>query len=804
MILQLAQFFKAQKKHFWVIGGFLGLSIILFFPVMQGKALYQSDIAQYKGMAHSRDQARERGVESYWTQSAFGGMPTYQLGAHYAYNMMRAIDKGIRFLPRPADYVFLYLLSAYLLLLMLGIDYRAAALGALGFALATYHLIILDVGHNAKAHAIGYFPLVLAAAYGLFRTKRYALYTLASALFIGLEIYANHYQMTYYLFLFMGILWLAEGVKALKETSTSLFFRRTALLALAIIWGVALNATSLFATKEYAEFSTRGVSSIQSEPDGTPKSRTSGLSLDYITQYSYGIKESFNLLIPRYVGGSNAEPVGEDSKVYDFLRANNVPRATAVDFANRLPLYWGEQPIVAAPAYLGVVIGVLALMGFFYLNGLGRITLGFSFLLFLALSWGKNFMPLTELMVNYMPFYNKFRAVSSIQVILSLLVPMIAAYGVYRFYRDPSRKHLSYTALTLGAVFITAIFASLFTQFVGASDGYYAENYSQEFLNALIEDRKRLFYNDLIRSLIFGLLTLGVLWFYERINKNTILFSALIALVVVDLGGVAKRYIRADDFVNARQIDKPFRASAVDAELLKDTSYYKVFNLNEGLNGARTSYFHRSLGGYHAAKPAFIQNITDYLIYRDRPEVLDMLNVKYLITTDQSGEESIMPYTSSLGPAWFVESVKNVESEEEALLGLNSLDFKSEALVLGAPSAILSKYSSAESDYIEISEAKEGDIRFRYNVETARFAVFSEWFYTPNPSDWKLEVDGEPTAIYQTNYALIGAVIKPGTHEVRLYFDPEVVQKADLFRLPAQALFILALLFIPLYEWRRS
>ncbi|MGA0829261.1 MAG: hypothetical protein ACO3PP_04685 [Flavobacteriaceae bacterium] len=804
MILQLAQFFKAQKKHFWVIGGFLGLALLLFFPVMQGKALYQSDIAQYKAMAHSRDQARESGVESYWTQSAFGGMPTYQLGAHYAYNMMRTIDKGIRFLPRPTDYVFLYLLSAYLLLLMLGIDYRAAALGAVGFALATYHIIILDVGHNAKAHAIGYFPLVLAAAYGLFRKKRYALYTLALALFVGLEIYANHYQMTYYLFLFMGILWLVEGVKALKETNASLFLKRTVLLALAILWGIALNATSLFATKEYAEFSTRGESSIQTEPDGTPKSRTSGLSLDYITQYSYGIGESFNLLIPRYVGGSNAEPVGEDSKVYDFLRANNVPRAAAVDFVNRLPLYWGEQPIVAAPAYLGVVIGVLALMGFFYLNGLGRITIGFSFLLFLALSWGKNFMPLTELMVNYLPFYNKFRAVSSIQVILSLMVPVLAAHGVYRFYRDPNRKQLSYTAIALGAVFIAAIIASLFTGFSGGSDPFYAENYSQEFLNALIEDRKRLFYNDLIRTLIFGLLTLSVLWFYERINKYSVSFFALIMLVLIDLGGVAKRYIRADDFVSARQIEKPFSASAVDAELLKDTTYYKVFNLNEGLNGARTSYFHRSLGGYHAAKPAFIQNITDYLIYRDRPEVLDMLNVKYLITTDQSGEESIMPYTSSLGPAWFVESTTGVESEEEALLGLKTLNYKSEALVLEAPSAVLSNYSSSEADYIEIIQANEGDISFQYNAERARFAVFSEWFYTPNPSDWKLEVDGELTAIYQTNYALIGAVLKPGAHQVRLYFDPEVVQKADLFRLPAQILFIVALLFIPLYEWRRS
>ncbi len=803
MILQLIHFFSTQKKHFWVLFGFLTLSIFLFYPVIQGKALYQSDIAQYKGMSHFRDQAREKGVEAYWTQSAFGGMPTYQLGAHYAYNMLRFIDKGIRFLPRPTDYVFLYLVSAYLLLLLIGIDYRAAALGALGFALATYHLIILDVGHNAKAHAIGYFPLVLAAAYGLFRKKQYLSYMLAFILFLGLEIYANHYQMTYYLFLLMGILWVVEGVKSLREQNALHFLKRTGLIALAVVWAIALNATSLFATKEYAEFSTRGTSSIQLEPDGSTKLRTSGLSQEYITQYSYGLKESFNLFIPRFVGGSNAEPLGEDSSLFAFLRANNVPRISALDFVARAPLYWGNQPIVAAPAYLGMVIIVLALVGFFYLERRWRITMAFTVLFFLSLSWGKNFMALTEWMINYMPLYDKFRAVSSIQVILSLIAPVMGSYGAYRYYTSPSKSVLKSTFLTVGALFSTALTIGLMGGFSGASDAFYAENYSQDFVQALIEDRKHLFNKDVLRSILFALLTLSMLWSYQRFHVKKLLFPFLILLVISDLGTIAKRYISTDDFVNSRLVAIPFKASAVDAELLKDSTYFKVFNLNEGLNGARTSYFHHSLGGYHAAKPAFIQNITDYLIYRDRPEVLDMLNVKYLITTDQSGEESIMPYTSSLGSAWFVDSIKVAENEEDALFGLKSLNFKSEALVLGNHPNLAAVYEANENDFIEVIEAKEGEVTYEYALEAPRFAVFSEWFYTPNPKDWKLEVDGKPVSFYQTNYALMGTVLEAGNHKVRLYFDPQVVARADLFRIPAQLLFAIALIFIPLYEWRR-
>ena len=800
---QLISIMRSLRIHLLVVLGFVALSLGLFYPVLQGKALYQSDIALYKGMSHFRDQTRLEGKEPYWTQAAFGGMPTYQLGAHYSYNLLRGIDKVIRFLPRPADYVFLYLIGAYLFLLLIGVGYRGAIIGALGFALATYHLIILDVGHNAKAHAIGYFPFVLAALYGLFLGKRKMLFTLALTLFIGLEIYANHYQMTYYLFMAIGLLWLVIGWQHLKTKRIRDFAVSSGMFAVALIWAIALNATSLLATREYAAFSTRGESTLTIDPQGNPIEPVDGLSYEYITQYSYGITESLNLLFPRFVGGGNAEPLGEDSALFQFLRANNVPRISALDFIQNAPLYWGSQPIVAAPAYLGITMVLLAFIGLWYLNSTYRWALISISLAFLALSWGKNFSWLTSLMIEYLPLYNKFRAVSSIQVILSLVVPLLGAYGLYQYVKTPKKNLLK--PLTIGLLVMGALILAygLLIDFTGASDVLYQENYGQAFVDALVKDRQDVFYADLMRSLILGVLVVLVLYFQDlsRMKKNRYLLIGV--LVVFDLGGVAKRYITPDDFVSKTRVDRPFQASAVDLELQKDTTYFKVFNINEGLNGARTSYFHRSLGGYHAAKPAFIQHLTEYLVYQDHPEVLDILNVKYLITSDQNGEEISVPYPSTLGPAWFVSSLFTVEDDQEALLALKDQNYGSEASIMGnLPSQM--HYNQSASDFIEVVHAEEGEMEYRYSASEKSFAVFSEWYYTPSPTDWVMEVDGKSIPLYRANYALIGAELPAGEHQVRLSFRPRIIERADLIRLPAQGLFLIVFLLIPLIRWRKG
>ncbi|HTG65627.1 MAG TPA: hypothetical protein VL859_04555, partial [Flavobacterium sp.] len=406
--------------HAIAILGFVLVSLIYFYPVLQRKQIFQSDIAQYTGMAKEQNDFRaSENIEPYWTNSAFGGMPTYQLGAKYPYDFIGAIDDVLRFLPRPADYLFLYFLGFYGLLLVLKTDPLKAFFGAVAFGFSTYLIIILGVGHNAKAHAIAYMPLVIAG-FVMVYNKKYVLGGLLTMLATALEINANHFQMTYYLLIFLLILSAYFVYLAVKNKEVKALLTSFGVLAVAGIFAIGANATNLLATAEYANFSTRGKSELTFNPDGSKNSDTSAMTRDYITEYSYGINESFNLIAPRLFGGSNHEALGKDSKMYEFMISQGVPEGQAADFVSGMPTYWGDQPIVAAPAYIGVVVfflGILALI-------IDERKIKYAFLsgavVALVLSWGKNFPALTDFFIDYVPMYNKFRAVSSIQVVLEL------------------------------------------------------------------------------------------------------------------------------------------------------------------------------------------------------------------------------------------------------------------------------------------------------------------------------------------------------------------------------------------------
>ncbi|MEO2053393.1 MAG: hypothetical protein ABGX00_16680, partial [Allomuricauda sp.] len=394
---------KALITHICVIGLFVFASLLYFYPVLQGKAIFQSDIAQYKGMAKERNDYKDlTGEESYWTNSAFGGMPTYQLGANYPHDYIKKLDHLIRFLPRPADYLFLYFIGFYILLLCLKVDFRLAALGAIAFGFSTYLIIILGVGHNAKAHALGYIPMVLGGIILVFR-KKYLLGFILTALAMALEISANHYQMTYYFMLLVLVLGLAHLIYAIKEKELKHFFVSVGILVLAVVLSIATNATSLMATKEYADWSTRGTSELTVNPDGSPKEPSNGLDREYITQYSYGLAESLNLFAPRLFGGTTGEDLGKDSKAYEYLTNQGLPPSKALEFSSSLPLYWGDQPIVAAPAYVGAIVVFLFLLGAFLVEGKRKWWLVIGAVLSLFLSWGRHFPLLTDFMIDYFP-----------------------------------------------------------------------------------------------------------------------------------------------------------------------------------------------------------------------------------------------------------------------------------------------------------------------------------------------------------------------------------------------------------------
>jgi hypothetical protein len=511
------------KTHGIALLSFLLISCVFYYPALQGKVLEQSDIIQYNGMAHSRNELRAAGEESYYTQNAFGGMPTYQLGAQYAYQGVKMLDRVIRFLPRPIDYLFLYLISFYLLLSSLKIDFRLSMLGSIAFSLATYHLIIIEVGHNSKAHAIGYFPLVLASLFYLFRTRKIILPTLFLTVSMALELVANHYQMTYYLFMLIGVYLLFKAYEALTTKESEVFLKRLGVFIVSVFWAVLLNASTIFATRQYAQFSTRSTPEISTEGAST----NAGLSFDYITTYSYGIAESFNLFIPRLFGGSNSEPLPKGSRLEQLLEKYNVGPAEIESFTSNAPLYFGSQPIVAAPAYLGASVLFLFVLGLLTLSFKDYKWLYFSMIMALLLSFGKNLSFLSHLFVDYFPLYNKFRAVSSIQVLLSFSVPIIAVLGLRKWLLSPSTQSLIRALMVSLIIIGVGALLPFILGFSGVNDIGYESAYGQEFMDALRSDRTALALKDSLRSfLIILLVCTGSLPVFKTIKRCAYLFGS--------------------------------------------------------------------------------------------------------------------------------------------------------------------------------------------------------------------------------------------------------------------------------------
>ena len=495
--------------HFLAFAGFIIIALIYFYPVLQGKKIYQSDIIQYTAMAKEQNDFRaNENAEPYWTNSAFGGMPTYQLGAKYPNNFIKTIDETLRFLPRPADYLFLYFFGFYILLLVLKINPLKAFFGALAFGFSTYLIIILGVGHNAKAHAIAYMPLIIAGSVLVFR-KKYIVGGLLTCFALALELNANHPQMTYYLFFLLLILGIYHISKFILNKEYKVVLKTIATFSVALILALGVNATSILATKEYASFSTRGKSDLKLNPDGTKKEGSSTLDREYITQYSYGIAESFNLIAPRLFGGSNNESLSKDSEIVAYLKTQQVSDSEymseeqAVQYAKEgMPTYWGDQPGVSAPAYIGAVVFFLFILGVY----IDKRKIIYVFLagaiLSLVLSWGKNLSLVTDFFIDFVPMYDKFRAVSSIQVILELCIPVIAILGFQAFFEADKKEQLESlkkaSATTFGLLLILLLCRSMFN-FAGANDAVYIKNYGPEFMNALKADRKCFYSADLLR-----------------------------------------------------------------------------------------------------------------------------------------------------------------------------------------------------------------------------------------------------------------------------------------------------------------
>tara|TARA_B110000879_G_scaffold97312_1_gene132616 strand:+ start:8220 stop:10568 length:2349 start_codon:yes stop_codon:yes gene_type:complete len=771
------------------------VSLLYFSPVLKGQKIYQSDIVQYTGMAKQHTDFREAyDSESYWTNSAFGGMPTFQLGAKYPHNYIKNLDLALRFLPRPADYLFLYLIGFYILLLVLKIEYRMAAFGALAFGFSTYLIIILGVGHNSKAHAIAYMPLVLSGIILTFQ-KRYLIGFSLTAIASGLELVTNHPQMTYYLFILILILGVSYLVQAIKSNELSAFFKASGILFVAAFLALGMNATNLLATSSYTKESTRSKSELTINLDGSLREQSSGLDKAYITQFSYGLLESFNLLIPRFMGGGNREYLGKNSETYKAYKALGATPLQALQESKQAPMYWGDQPIVEAPAYIGAVVIFLFVLALFLYHGRFKWWLIIGVLVSLLLSYGKNLSFLTDLFIDYVPLYNKFRAVSSIQVILELCIPLLATLGLAQIFNEEVTFKVKIDALKKASIIVAGItviflvFKNTFFDFVGATDGQFLQYYGASFVEALRLDRSAIFSEDALRTLLLVLIAAALIFTYlkQKISKNTTVI--LLGLVLVfDLVGVDLRYVNNDDFVTAIKVDKPYQLSTINKQILKDTTTYRVLDLSD--NSTKTSYFHNAIGGYHAAKLRRFKELQEFHIDKNNFEVLNMLNTKYVIYKDNEDVLSYLKNDETNGNAWFVNSVKAVQTADEEIMALDSINTKFTAI--SKKSDFSSKnYNTDSTAVIKLVDYKLNQLVYESKNASDGFAVFSEIYYK---NGWEVTIDGLKVDYHNVNYVLRGLEIPKGTHQIVFKFNPLVIKTGSNIALVSTIMLLVLIL----------
>jgi len=767
--------------HFYTAIGFALLSMIFYSPLLDGKKLYQSDINQYEAMSREIQENRENiSDEVYWIDNAFGGMPTFQLGAKFAYDILSPFHLLFRFIPRPAHTLFLYLLTMYILLMVLKIPWRIAILGSVAFAFSTYLLIILQVGHNTKALSIAYIPLVVAGLV-LLRQNKLLPGFLVSLLAISLQIRANHYQMTYYMLILLGIYFIVYLIDSFRKNDLKEYLKYIGIFALAGILSLGLNAPNVLSTYEYSKYSTRSQSELKLNPDGTEKKLSTGLDYDYITQYSYGIFESINLIAPRVQGGASSEDIGKNSDLYKFLIDNNVPRKQADSFVSSVPTYWGDQPILEAPAYIGASIFFLFILSLFIVNGPFKWWLLISFIISLTLSWGKNFPLLTNLFIDYFPFYNKFRAVSSIQIILEFAVPFLSVIGLHKFLGDFNLKNINKTFIAYTAPLVLLFLFKDSLSFSGLYDDYYSNAFGPEIFRMIVEERQNIFNKDVIRAIIIGILLFATLKSYKLIGRN-FTFLIVFAIVFIDLFNVNKRYIDKELFIDKSY--NTYQMTELDNQILLDTSDYRVFNITAGLSNASSSYYHNSINGYHAAKLRRFQEYYDYLSLHDNEKLFNSLNVKYLISKDENNEDKLYQNPNVLGNAWSVDSLITTETADDLLIKLKETDISKVALSINnsIPSSISRKYNSGDLVKIEKTKISSSHITYDFESLSDQLIVFSEIYY---PSGWEVYIDNIKSEYFDVNYILRGMVIPSGVHKIDFYFSPSIVKTGINIRILA-------------------
>lgn len=791
--------FKALLPHIAAVGIFLAVSLIYCKPALEGKVLQQHDVSQWKGSAQNSVEYSKthNGKYPLWTNGLFSGMPAFQI-AGVGGNVVSGYIQNIITLglPKPVNFFFLASICFYFLCVCLRIRPWVGIIGALAFAYATYNPIIISVGHDTKMMAIAYMPALLGALLLIFDKKYIAGFVL-TALFSSLIVMVNHVQIVYYVFIaiaVMGVFALVRFIKAKEFKDAGI---AVVLSAIAVIIGVATNAEALMGTFEYQKETIRGGGSVLADTSGKRNNTTTGLDKDYALAYSLSITEPFVLMVPHMFGGSSNPGELNQDKSKAIEAFSSMPQQLQQQLRGAISPYWGGIKDVggntgtSGPPYVGAIICFLAILGMFVLDGKYKWWMFTAIILSVLMSWGSYFDGFNTFLYNHLPFYNKFRAPSMIMVIPQLLLPALAVLCVDKLISTEDKQALYKlfikSLIATGVVFVLLFLFYFSFDFLSSGDQSVLKQvrsmnqpqlleYVQSLFNGLKEDRKSLMMGDIFRSL--GFIAVAVVLVYLLLKKTikpAVLIAGLTVFSLIDLMMVNKTYLSSDNYQEKDQEEAVFTKTAKDNEILADKSDYRVFNMSgNSFQENNTSFYYKSVGGYHPAKLRIYQDLIERQLSNQQPNmaVFNMLNTKYFIQKDGDGlTQAYQPNPGALGSAWLVKNiifVKDADAEMKALDNFNPKDtaFAQESFKTAVP--FMPEYDSAAS--IKLVKNDNDVVTYEFSSSKNQFAVFSEIYYK---AGWKAFANGKELPIAKVNYVLRGLALAPGKYNIEFKFEPQ-------------------------------
>lgn len=825
--------------HVTVIALFLIIAAVYCKPALEGKVLQQSDIIHWKGVAQQSFEYKEKyGHFPLWTNSMFAGMPAYQVA------MQRTTAVSLDYfntvftlgLPKPVSFFFLACLMFYIMCQALRINPWISAGCAIAYAYSTFDPIIIAVGHDSQMLSIAYAPGALAGLFLLY-DKKYWTGTALTLIFSGLLIAQTHQQIVYYTLLMMGAIGIAYAVKCVREKEIKHFVIANALAAVALAGGFASNAMTYLTTYEFSKESIRsGKTELTTNPDGSSKPKTTGLDKEYAFNWSYGIGETFTLVVPAFYGGSNGgKEISLPSKFVDKLAEVGVPEDAALQNANGAA-YWGAQPFTSGPVYLGAVICCLFIAGMFLINSWHKWWIAGIVVVAIMMAWGKNFAGFNNFLFDYFPFYNKFRAPTMALVIPQLALPVMAALALQQVLfengnPDMRWKKFKWGAYTTGALVAVMLLFYFTADFKGAKDAQMKQSFAQSMLqqsaqgkqptpemqqqaaqfaqsmvSALQADRKGLMGSDLLRSTFLMACALGLLALYLKGKlKAPAVLAGILLLSSYDVLAVGKRYLSSDNFIDETDYEVNFSPTAADNTIKADPGYFRVFDQtgSDPFADARASYFHNSLGGYLAARLGLYQDLMDNQLRKGNKAVFDMLNTKYIIQQNPAnGQPMAVPNPDALGPCWLVKNIHYVKDGNEEMKALDSINLKENAIVQEKYKSLITAapaYDSTAS--LKLVRNVNDTIVYSSASATGQFAVFSEIYYDKG---WNAFIDGKKAAILRVDYALRGLNLPAGNHSIEFKFEPQAYKLGNTLALIAALAAYILLAIAAWLGWKKS